>query len=109
MGASGGTAGSSRKESHDGGEIRHGSKRSDYWRIQEGACEGRTGDPKVTRGLEILESLLGKEVHGQGVLRGERDLRGVRAGTLEYANQPLTGLVLGTPQVSVQHGPSLYV
>ena len=56
-----------------------------------------------------LESMLGKEVHRQGVLRGERDLRGVRAGTLEYANQPPTGFVLGIPQVSVQHGPSIYV
>ena len=110
MGVSGGTAGSSRKERDDSGDIHHGSKLSDYWRLLEGACEGRTEDPEVTRDLEILESMLGKGVHGQGFLRGERDLRGGRAGTpLEYANQTPTGLVLGIPQVPVQHGPSIYV
>ena len=109
MGVSGGTAGSSRKERDSDGEIRQGSKRSDYWRLLEGACEGRIEDPEVTRDLEILEFILVKEVHKQGVIRGERDLRGVRAGTLEYANQPPTGLVLGIPQVPVQHGPSIYV
>ena len=46
MGVSGGTAESSRKERDDGGEIRHGSKRSDYWRLLEGVCEGRTRTPK---------------------------------------------------------------
>ena len=112
MGVSGGTAGSSKKEGDDGGEIRHGCKRSDYRRLLEGACEGRTEVPEVTRDLEIIESMLGEEVHGQSVLCGEYDLRGVRAGlsmpTLEYANQPATGLVLGLPQVPVQHGPGIH-
>ena len=58
MGVSGATAGSSRKKRDDGGEICHGSKRNDYWRLMEGACEGRTEDPEVTRDLEILESML---------------------------------------------------
>ena len=87
MGASGGTAGSSRKERVDGGEIRHGSKGSDYRRLLEGVCKRRTEDLELTRELEILESMLGEEVHGQSVLCGEFDLRGVRAGTYEYANQ----------------------
>ena len=99
MGVSGGTAGSSRKERDDGVEIRHSSKRSDYWRLLEGACEGRTEDPEVTRDLEILESMFRKQVYGQGVLRGERDLPGASAGTLEYANQPPTGFVLGYPSM----------
>ena len=53
--------------------------------------------------------MLGEEVHGQSVLCGEYDLRGVRPGTLEYANQHPTGLVLGVRQVPVQHGPGIYV
>ena len=57
MGISGGTAGSSRKERADGREIRHGSKRSDYWRLLKGACKERTEDLEVTRDLEILESM----------------------------------------------------
>ena len=101
MGVSGGTAGSSKKERDDGEDNRHGSKQSDYWKLLEGACEGRTEDSEVTRDLEILESMLGKEVHEQSVLCGEHDLRGVRAGTLDYANQPPTGFVLGKPQVPV--------
>ena len=109
MGVCGRTAGSSRRERDDGEEIRHGCKRSDYWRLLERACEERTEDPEVMRDLEILESLLGKGIHGQGFLRGERDLRGVRAGTLEYANQPPTGLVLGILQVPVQNRPSIYL
>ena len=70
MGVSGGTAGSSRKEREDGGEIRHGSKRSHYRRLLEGAGEGRTEEPEVARDLEILESMLGEELHGQSVLCG---------------------------------------
>ena len=76
-----------------------------FWR----ACERRTEDPEVIRDLEILESLLAEGIPGQGVLRRKRDLRGVRAGTLEHANQPPTDLVLGKPQVLVQYGPSMYV
>ena len=54
--------------------MRYGSKRSDYWRLLEGACEERTVNPEITRDIEIFESILRKEVHEQGVLRGERDL-----------------------------------
>ena len=54
MGVSGGTIGSSRKERDDGGEIPHGSKRSDYRRL--------------LMDLEILESSLGEEVYAQKVL-----------------------------------------
>ena len=97
------------RERDDSGEIRNGCKRSDYWRLLERAREGRTEEPEVTRDLEILESLLGEGISGQGVLRGERDLRGFRAGTLEHADQPTTGLVLGIPQVPVQYGHSIYV
>ena len=86
MVVSGGTAGSSRKERDDCGEIRHGSNRSDNWRLLEGACEGRTEDPEFTRDLDILEPMLGKEVHEQSVLCREHDLQGVRAGTLEYSS-----------------------
>ena len=51
--------------------------------------------------------MLGKGVHGQeGVLRGERDLRGVRAGTPEYANQPPTGLLLRIPRYLFNMGPA---
>ena len=75
----------------------------------ERAREGRTEDPEIARDLEILESLLGERLPGQGVLHGKRGLRGVRAGTLEHADQPPTGLVLGIPQVPVQYGPSICV
>ena len=34
-----------------------------------GACRGRTEDPKDIRDLEILESVLVKEVYGPSVLR----------------------------------------
>ena len=44
MGVSGGTAGSGRRERDDSGEILHGCKRSDYWRLLERAREGRTKD-----------------------------------------------------------------
>ena len=37
---------------------------ANYWRLLEGPCEGRIEDPEVTRDLEILESMLEKEVHG---------------------------------------------
>ena len=47
-----------------------------------------------------------KEVHGQSVLCGKYDLRGVRAGTLGYANQPPTGLVLGIPRYLFNMGPA---
>ena len=70
MGVSGGTPENSRRERDDSGEIRHGCKRSDYLRLLERACEGRTEDPEATRDLEIFESLLGKGIHGQDVLRG---------------------------------------
>ena len=53
--------------------------------------------------------MLGEEVHGQKVLSGEYDFRGVCARTLEYANQPPTDLVPDKPQVTVQHGPGIYV
>ena len=106
MGVSGGTPKSSGKERDDGGENRHGSKRSDYRRLLDGACEGRTEDQEVKRDLEILESTLGEEVHGQSVLCGKYDLRGVRAGTLEYANQPPTGLVLVYPRYLFNMGPA---
>ena len=38
-----------------------------------GSSDGRTEDPEVARDLEILESMLGEEVHGQSVLCGEYD------------------------------------
>ena len=41
MEVSGETARSSRKERDDGGEIRHGSKRSDYRRLQEDNAKGK--------------------------------------------------------------------
>ena len=53
--------------------------------------------------------MLGEEVHEQSVLCGEYNFRCVCAGTFEYANQPPTGLVLGIPQVPVQHGPGIYI
>ena len=95
MGVSGGTAGNSRKERDDGGDIPHGSKRSDYRRLLED--------------LEILESSLGEEVHGQKVLCEEYDFRGVPSGTLEYVNQTATGLVPVIPHVPVQNGPGVSV
>ena len=68
MGISRGAAGSGRDHGDDGGEIRHSGKRSHDWRILEGACEGRAEDEEESRDFEILESLLGERVHGQGVL-----------------------------------------
>ena len=70
MGVSGGTAGSGRKERDGNGEIHHGSKRSYYWRLLEGACKGRTEEPEVARDFDMLESMLGEDVHGQSVLCG---------------------------------------
>ena len=70
MGVSGGTAGSGRKEGNENGEIRHGTKRSYYWMLLEGACEGRTEEQEVARDLEMLESMLREKLHGQSVLCG---------------------------------------
>ena len=50
--------------------------------------------------------MLGKEVHGQSVLCGEHDLRGVRVGTLDYANQPPTGFHLVNPRYLFNMGPA---
>ena len=74
MGVSGGTAGSGRRERDDRGEIRHGCKRSDYWRLLERAREGRTEDQKGIGDLETLESMLGEEVSERGVLRRKHHL-----------------------------------
>ena len=41
---------------------------------------------------------MGKGIHGQGVRRGERDLRGARTGTLGHANKSPNDLVLGIPR-----------
>ena len=46
-----------KRERDDGGEICHGSKRSDYRRLLEGACEGRTSGRSMRRTLKSHEIL----------------------------------------------------
>ena len=60
-----------RERERDGsGEIRHGFKRSYYWRLLERAREGRTENQEGLQDVEIFESMLGEEVSERGVLRG---------------------------------------
>ena len=70
--------------------------------------------PLVKQVWEFLEEQLElaekKEMEmGRFVTAPNEAGNGVRAGNLEYASQPPTGLVLGIPQVPVQHGPGIYV
>ena len=59
MGVSGGTP-EVAEERDDSGEIRHGCKRRDYWRLLERAREGRTENQKGLQNPEIFESMLGE-------------------------------------------------
>ena len=73
MGVSGETAGSSRKERDDGGEIRHGSKRSDHQRLQEENAKG-----------ELRIVLLTDEVREKNTFEGNK---GMFLSTLDEAWQ----------------------
>ena len=46
------------------GENRHSGERSHCRRILEIACQRRAENEERSRNLEILESLLGEDVHG---------------------------------------------
>ena len=50
--------------------------------------------------------MLKEKVSERGVLRGERDLRGVRAGTLEHAINLLLALYLVYPRYLFNMGPA---
>ena len=104
MGVSGGTAGSSRRErERDGsGEICHGCKRSDYWRLLERAHEGRTEDP----GELIFESLLGEGIPGKVFYAGNAIFE---AFVQEFLSMPinlLLTLYLVYPRYLFNMGPA---
>ena len=75
----------------------------------EGSRHGKLEDKKSIQNSGILEPVLGKEIHGRNVLRGEDTLRHVYSGPLEYVDQPITGLISGVSELPFQYGPGLYV
>ena len=66
-----------------------------FWR------EHAKGELKMRKDLEILESLLGEEIHGWSVLCERNQFRGLCTRTIEHAHKPLASPILSLPEVPV--------
>ena len=74
-----------------------------FWR------EHARGELKTSRDHEILESLLGKGVHGWSFQCKRDYLWSLYTGNPEHAHQSFVGTVPGLPEVPIQYGPSVHV
>ena len=66
-----------------------------FWR------EHAKGELRTRKDPEILEALLGKEIHGWSVLCERDQFRGLCTRTIEHAHKPLASLILSLPKVLV--------
>ena len=79
---------------------------AEFWR-EHAKCGLKT--TKNTQKFEILEPMLGEDIHGQDILRGKHYLRSIYTRSLEHVNQPVVRLVSGVSQILIQHWSYLQV